>query len=526
MTQTTISRSVTSLLVLACTFGRAANFQSAQSASPQFRSSAHVVLLDVTVTDAADRAVTDLTEKDFTILEDGARQKIDTFESPGMHVIPVQEKKNAEPDISLRFEENLPVTVLVLDELNTHYKDLAFARFKLGKFLEAEPEPMPQPTALVLLGQTRLEMISDYSRDPKALLRALKALPASLSWMMMQGGTHGETERLQTTLNALDEIASANSYRYGRKNIVWIGSGFRLFARAMLFEKTTRDTAMAAIKQATQRLQQAHVTLYTIDPSGLQVDSDGHAEVMASDGTIIFAPTDPASGDLVFEALAPATGGKIFRTRNDVDTEIATSVADGTTYYTISYSPSNHNWDGKFRRIRVELSRPRLKVRTREGYYATEADPATDSPDQALAEAVKNPIPYEGIAVKPEIVKISHHPTSAQVTLGIDRHGLSWNLMPDGRRHCEITAIRAELSAEGDVLGYLTAQKDVFIDKGTDIQFQRSLNAPVLFTMLTDVPEKTIRIRFVILDTASGRIGTADIGLNQAAEEQAIGASK
>lgn len=337
----------------------------------------------------------------------------------------------------------------------------------------------------------------------------------------MEGGVHGEIERLQRTLNAVDQIASANSDRQRRKNIVWLGSGFRLFSRAMLFQQSTRDNASAAIKEATQRLLRAHATIYTIDPSGLRVDSDGHAEVMAADGSIISAPTDPATGDLLFEALAPATGGKIFRLRNDVNTEIASAVSDGSVYYTLSYSPSNRKWDGKFRKINIQVSRPGLKVRTREGYYATEDSLASPSPDQALAEAVKSPVPYSGISVTPEIVKLTSNPASARVTLGIDRHGLTWDLVPDGRRHAEITAIRAELSENGNVLGYRAVQKEVFIDKGTEQQFNRSLNLPVLFTMSADLPTKASRIRFVICDTASGRIGTADVSLKASSQEQA-----
>jgi len=504
------------VVLILCSVSVLAEEGNALQTTPHFRSSKHVVLLDVTVTDNADHPFSSLAEKDFTVLEDGVPQRIETFEAPDAHTIRTQRAEGTRLDFPLNSKENEPVTVLVLEELNTHFKEIAFARFRLGKFLESQPEKMSQPTELIVLTPRRLEVLCNFSRDPKALLRALNALPASIPWMLMEGGVQGEVERLETTLNAVDQIASANAGRQGRKNIVWIGSGFRLFARPMLFQKDARDTAVAAIKEATRRLLQAHVTMYTIDPSGLQVDSDGHAEVMASDGTIITAPTDPATGDLVFEALAPATGGKIFRLRNDVDTEIADSVAHGTTYYTLSYSPSNRNWDGKFRTIRVALSRPGLKVRTREGYYATEDLPENARPDQALAEAVKNPVPYVGISVKPEIVKLRSNPASAQVTLGVDRHGLSWNLMPDGRRHSEITAIRAELSAKGEVLDYRAVQKDVFIDKGTDAQFQRSLSMPILFTMSTLVPDKATHIRFVICDIASGHIGTADLDLKSA----------
>jgi len=498
----------------------AAQQPNAQESEPQYRTSTHLVLLDVTITDNTDRPFLNLTQKDFTVLEDGAPQQIETFEAPDAHASAAQPTTSGSSVLSHESLESAPVTVVVLDELNTTFKDTTFARFKLAKFLESQSGKMSQPTALIALTSTRLEVLCNYSRDPKALVRALDAHPAAIPWMLMEGGVPGEIERLETTLNAVDQIASANSDRQRRKNIIWIGSGFRLFARGMLFQQSTRDTAMAAIKEATRRLLRAHATLYTIDLSGLRVDGDGHAEAMASDGTIITAPVDPATGDLLFEALAPATGGKIFRLRNDVSTEIANAVADGTTYYTLAYSPSNRDWDGKFRTIRVEVSRPGL-TSPDPGRLLRDRRPVENAPpDQALAEAVKSPVPYVGISVKPEIVKLSSNPASVQVTIGIDRRGLSWSLLPDGRRHAEFTAIGAELSAGGEVLDYRAAQKDVFIDRGTDAQFERSLNIPILLTISAEVPEKAARIRFVVCDAPTARIGTADVELKRSAAAQ------
>ena len=56
--------------------------------------------------------------------------------------------------------------------------------------------------------------------------------------------------------------------------------------------------------------------------------------------------------------------------RNDVDAQIGTAIRDGSSFYTLTYRPSNDSNDPrKFRRIRVTVSRPGLTVFTREGYY-------------------------------------------------------------------------------------------------------------------------------------------------------------
>lgn len=141
----------------------------AQQSTSQFRSSAHLVLLDVAVTEDGDRPFAGLTEKDFTILEDGVPQRIETFESPDVH-------SDAAQNLSVKQQARKPaeaaaVTILVLDELNTAFKDNTYARFKLGKFLESQPGRMPQETALLALTPTRLEVLATIRAIPTSCFR-------------------------------------------------------------------------------------------------------------------------------------------------------------------------------------------------------------------------------------------------------------------------------------------------------------------------------------------------------------------
>ena len=82
---------------------------------------------------------------------------------------------------------------------------------------------------------------------------------------------------------------------------------------------------------------------------------------------------DPAEKELAFEQMAPETGGRIFRMRNDVGAAIGESVEDGSQFYTVSYDPTNQRYDGSFRKIRVTVDDPELRVRTQEGYLASAA---------------------------------------------------------------------------------------------------------------------------------------------------------
>jgi len=70
------------------------------------------------------------------------------------------------------------------------------------------------------------------------------------------------------------------------------------------------------------------------------------------------------------ELVAADTGGKAFTSTNGIREAIQTAIEQGSDYYTLSYSPANTNFDGRFRKIEVKLARPNLQARTRSGYFS------------------------------------------------------------------------------------------------------------------------------------------------------------
>ena len=90
------------------------------------------------------------------------------------------------------------------------------------------------------------------------------------------------------------------------------------------------------IRDSTNALRDARVTMYTIDPAGINpapipTDENG------------FLADDPFGGNVDFEAMAQATGGKSYHGRNDVDHLIDGSVQAGIDFYTLSYVPAQVN---------------------------------------------------------------------------------------------------------------------------------------------------------------------------------------
>lgn len=82
-------------------------------------------------------------------------------------------------------------------------------------------------------------------------------------------------------------------------------------------------------------------------------------------------------GQAFLDELSSVTGGKSFYPRSDIEMdEIFERIAlELRNQYSIGYVPTDFEPDGKWRKVKVKVKRPRglprLTVRSREGYYAT-----------------------------------------------------------------------------------------------------------------------------------------------------------
>ena len=68
----------------------------------------------------------------------------------------------------------MPVTILVLDERNTPFHDVAYVREMVEKYLKGQPEVLASPTMFVATSaQHRFTVIHDYTQSRADLLDAL-----------------------------------------------------------------------------------------------------------------------------------------------------------------------------------------------------------------------------------------------------------------------------------------------------------------------------------------------------------------
>ena len=146
--------------------------------------------------------------------------------------------------------------------------------------------------------------------------------------------------------------------------------------------------------------QLANVTLYTVDPMGL----DGFNQYLVMHGLPRSVAGDAATHtmDYLVEAAAN-TGGRAIVNTNDFGPGLVSIFAENHAYYLLAYAATDPG-SGKYHRLAVKVSRPGVEVHTRVGYYAS--DPAAKAKEAAsriaapLTSAIAGVMPATGLSLE------------------------------------------------------------------------------------------------------------------------------
>lgn len=482
------------------------------------------VVLDVVVIDKAGHPIPGLSAQDFSLFEDGRAQAIASFEdSANSSVAGSSLVAHASPSVHISSRgTTLPspevaTVILLIDEMNTSFKDLAYARYSMGKLLRRNNGQLPQPTALLALTNKGLVVLHDSTRDGNALWTALDRHNPEIPWRL-KGGVYGASERLNISLGALERIAAAGEGARVRRNVVWISPGLPILSGIDITAES-REQAFAAIRKLSDELLHARVAVYTVDPRGVPEASGLSTLSSASPSTfsaayfqILSQSNNPAFGDLALKHFAKETGGKSFWGHNNIDAEVASSIAEGTTYYTLSYYPANSLFDGRFRKITATVNRPELTARTRDGYFAF-PEPTPPTGDQLVDQielALSNPLRYLGIPVAAKVVLLPGEPANLQILLTGDRNALSWSASPNGDQQCQLIVAAATFSSASKQKP-LKIQKEDFAYVLPAAKVSTLAQFPVVYTMKLASDPAIEHIRILLRDKESGRTGTVDL---------------
>lgn len=166
----------------------------------------------------------------------------------------------------------------------------------------------------------------------------------------------------------------------GRKTIV-------LFSDGLAIPAAVQAHFSAVIHSANR----ANVTIYAMDAGGLRAESpteETRREMeAAADRRLRLIGREESAGMLTKDLernedllrlnphsglgqLADQTGGFLIRDTNDAGAGFQQIAQDMRFHYVLGYTPSNQDYDGRFRTISVKVRRHGMDVHSRKGYFA------------------------------------------------------------------------------------------------------------------------------------------------------------
>ena len=290
-----------------------------QGQGPVIKSEVTLVNLFATVRDKNHRVVTDLKQDDFKVSEDGREEKIAFFSK----------------------EMALPITLgLLLDTSGSEQFMLGAIQDAGGRFLHRVLKKGDE--AMVISFDSDVDLLSDFTDDKTILDRAINKARINVPGGGMIAGNPGPVGSQNITGTALYDA-------------IYLACG----------EKLNGEAGRKAI-----------VIVTDAQDEGSKVKLEEAVEAAQRTDTVIhiLLVADPRYGGNVGVAhrLTEDTGGRLIIVSSEKRMEEAFDQISEElrSQYTLGYYPTNTARDGKFRKIKVDMTNHDLKVLARKGYYA------------------------------------------------------------------------------------------------------------------------------------------------------------
>jgi VWFA-related protein len=502
---------------IGCAFAMMAGVLPLKAQTATITVNTRLVVLDVSATDKDGKPVSGLTRDDFQIFEDDKLQPMKSFEAPAAHRLPQEAASGDEvfdPAQPKSFGQS-PVTVLVLDQLNTHFEDSSFARRQLHDYLASQPAVLAQPTTLLTLEQGHFRQLQAFTRSRDALMKALAGAPTKYAWALEVNGKadHGPLERLEASLNALEQMAQSYARIPGKKNLVWVGGGFPSLDPDAV-DGGDMQLVKNTIQHVTDVLLEKRMTVYAVDPASsmpgmTEVTDATQMMFVQAAGDATAGGVDPFDASADFDRLGPVTGGRIVRGRNDLSAQIGSAIAQGDVYYTLSYSPTSaSDAAAKYRKIRVVCKRAGVVIATRNGYYPAPAEKqgSNEAISYDLSTAADSMIPLNGLAVTVERDKSDAKGDT--YTLHVRSRDLSWRTNDDGSSAAHVAVLAAVFSNKNKMVDHTLQGMTASAKPGVNTHEESRI---ANFDIVVKESGKAARVRFVVRDSVTGSMGSVDI---------------
>ena len=507
---------------------------TAQQQQPfTIRVDTQLVVETVVVKDKDGKNLEGLTDKDFTVTEDGVPQTISVFQFERLEDTPAPappagaQQPAAEvvqPKIPTQITPPPPgdsryrdrrLLVLFFDSMNVSPADQLRAFTAADKFIRTQMKT-PDLVAIMSFAAGSVKVLQDFTNDQEALFAVLQKLiypDDNYNDTADTGAAFGQdnsefnifnTDRqlaaLQTAVNMLKLVNE-------QKSLVYFAGGLRLNGTDN--QAQLRATINAAIR--------SNVAFFPVDARGLVATLPlGDATRPSPGGIGMFNGSTAMSSITNFQrsqdslyALASDTGGKALLDNNDLAAGIVQAEQAITSYYVIGYYPSNTNLDGKFRRVKITLKEtPTAKLDYRQGYYAGKTFNKFTAADKErqLEDALMLGDPITDLTIAMEVNYFQLNRAEYFVPITVKIPGSELVLARTGGAERTLIDFIGEVKDEyGTTIQNLRDKVDMKLSGETASELlRRPIEYDTGFTLL---PGKYV-IKFLARDSETGRIGT------------------
>ena len=384
---------------------------------------------------------------------------------------------------------------------------------------------------------------SDYAAyvDGNSTNAGGESLGQSLLHSALAEDIHNMKVRLDVTNTAFQELARAVNGYPGRKNLFWLAGQF---PSSTYYELQTISTSLPTIttpvgqqtdvagQQRTfaganataglglnlfsdrtgRTISDSQIAVYPVSLVGVQTDNIGPEQTGLSsmvDGGSAARNTyfsERAAGRAVMQNIADQTGGEAFYGNNDAKAMLERGFEDSDNYYTLAYQPADHNWDGKFRAIRVALNGSGYTLNYRKGYLALPNQPMVNVLHQ-FAQAMRIEAPTSTMLVLRSGEPVMRADGSTMVPASLDVRGVGFAL--DAATHLRSAKLQLLVIAYPEEHGAAPVESNNMLNLQLEPEdYAHVLESGVPLPVPLKLQPGRYALRVGVVDMGTGRIGT------------------
>jgi VWFA-related protein len=528
---------------------------------------AQLVTLDVLVKNKKGKYLTNLKAEDFTLFENGTPQKVEFFDAP---LVGGNEANRIEPATgrpTAHGSQPLNILSLVLDGQTTGLANMKQVREGTLKYVR---ERIADTDTVAVFGiGNDLQLLQSFTQDKAKLIKAVENAytTTTINRNSERNEMTEQIARLREELSgspggnlAQSPAATAQGSAAARAMIASRVLEQYLKLRSQLSLQQARPilAALAAICEGLRAIpgkktlvlfsqgfitssvldwqvqstidiaNRANVAIYIIDSSGLATGNPQSGSYIPSSPLGSIAATgSPESrskavgGESLFDnvrheglnreqdilyRISGDTGGEFFKGNNDLGKALERIDEEVRARYTLAYYSTDQNFDGNFRKLKVEVRQPEANVIARSGYYAianSEVVPLSIEDRKLMANfasAEANPALPMALEISPFRYSGGHYvvPLSIEVppnAVKFDRKG--------DKQQMQLDVFGVIREADDKIVSRLGGYFNVGL---TAEQFQTIQSNNIFYRQDMELAPGTYQIELIIRDRLSGKL--------------------